>query len=152
MAKRGSVVYRLPSGKFTPEYISWIAMKQRCLNPKATKYPSYGAKGVKICNSWLLFANFLRDMGPRPKGCTIDRKNGKGNYEPSNCRWATPQEQADNSDVIAKGWKRNNTHCPSGHPYSGDNLRITSSGNRKCRTCEREKRKVRKSLGNSICR
>jgi hypothetical protein len=80
----------------TITYHSWEQMKQRCLNPKATRYPSYGAVGITICSQWMEFASFLKDMGERPKGTTLDRINPYGNYEPTNCRWATYKEQSNN--------------------------------------------------------
>lgn len=117
-------------------YLSWMAMKQRCLNPHAEKFPAYGGRGITICGRWMKFENFLADMGERPDGKTLDRfPNPKGDYEPGNCRWATAKEQAQNSDRIAKGWKRQVTHCPAGHPYSGENVYLTPSGSRKCRAC-----------------
>lgn len=77
----------------TPTYKSWRSMKMRCLVPKATSYQYYGAKGVTICKEWLVYQNFLNDMGERPKGKTLDRINTFGNYEPSNCKWSTVEEQ-----------------------------------------------------------
>ena len=72
-------------------------MKERCCNPNATKYPVYGARGIAVCERWLdSFENFLADMGERPEGKTLDRIENDGNYEKSNCRWATPKEQANN--------------------------------------------------------
>jgi hypothetical protein len=71
-------------------------MKQRCLNPKATAYAYYGGRGVTICERWMSFDNFLADMGERPEGRTLDRIDPYGNYEPSNCRWATYAEQTHN--------------------------------------------------------
>lgn len=81
----------------TGTYRSWDAMIQRCTNKKNNRYEIYGAIGVTVCDRWKLsFANFLADMGEKPSGLTIDRKNPYGNYEPGNCRWATYKEQANN--------------------------------------------------------
>jgi len=81
----------------TPTYVSWAAMKDRCLNPKSTSYVDYGGRGITICKRWLdSFDNFLADMGPRPRSKSIDRINVNGNYERRNCRWATKQMQAKN--------------------------------------------------------
>jgi hypothetical protein len=71
-------------------------MRSRCLNPNYDKYPFYGGRGITICERWNSFENFLADMGERPEGLTLDRRNNDGNYEPSNCRWATALEQRHN--------------------------------------------------------
>lgn len=81
-----------------PTYSKYQAMKQRCGNPNHKDYPNYGGRGIEICERWLnSFDNFLTDMGESPKGHSIDRIDVNGNYEPSNCRWATKQTQARNT-------------------------------------------------------
>lgn len=81
----------------TPEWYSWSCMKQRVLNPNRKGYKDYGGRGITICPQWRhSFSQFLADMGPRPKGTSLDRIDVDGNYEPGNCRWATRKEQQNN--------------------------------------------------------
>ena len=74
-------------------YISWDCMIQRCNNPNNIAYNDYGGRGITVCKEWLDFKNFLKDMGERPIGKTLDRINNSGNYSIDNCRWATKSEQ-----------------------------------------------------------
>ncbi len=79
------------------EYRSWFAAKQRCGNKNHAMYPHYGGRGIKVCDRWQSFENFIADMGEKPgKEYSIDRINPDGNYEPGNCRWAKPSEQSNN--------------------------------------------------------
>ena len=85
----------------TGTYTSWCSMLARCQNPNRERYPNWGGRGITVCERWQGehgFENFLADMGPRPAGTTLDRfPNNDGNYEPGNCRWATPKEQQANT-------------------------------------------------------
>jgi len=74
----------------------WKRMMQRCTDPSLSSYKNYGKRGIKVCDRWKVFTNFLEDMGFRPEKLTLDRINNDGNYEPGNCRWATMLEQAHN--------------------------------------------------------
>lgn len=83
--------------KTHPLYQVWLSMRERCNNPKCKGYPNYGGRGIKVDPLWSSFERFVADMGERPKGHSLDRKDNDGNYTPSNCKWSTPQEQALNS-------------------------------------------------------
>jgi hypothetical protein len=81
----------------TVTYRIWKGMITRCVNPANHAWQYYGGRGIKVCERWMKFENFLADMGPRPAGLSLERENNDGNYEPGNCKWATDDEQANNN-------------------------------------------------------
>ena len=75
---------------------AWHNARQRCQNPRCSDYPNYGGRGIRMCERWQKFENFLEDMGVAPPGLSIDRIKNDGDYEPTNCRWSTAKEQGSN--------------------------------------------------------
>lgn len=93
-------------------YTSWRAMRERCANPNAGNYDDYGGRGVKCCDRWAHFTNFLADMGERPSRLhSIERKDNDGDYEPDNCVWATRVVQNRNSSHCVNITHRGQTLC-----------------------------------------
>jgi hypothetical protein len=84
-------------GQRDPTYQAWDSMVQRCTNPNVPRWSAYGGRGIKVCKRWLTFENFLADMGARPAGRTLERRKNHLGYTPSNCVWATHQEQMRNT-------------------------------------------------------
>lgn len=96
-----------------PLYATWRSMVRRCVNPTHPKYERYGGRGITVDESWLLLADFLEwvhdNLGERPEGCSLDRIDNNGNYEPGNVRWATQSEQCLNSSR----WSLDKQNLPS---------------------------------------
>lgn len=112
---------------FHPLYKTYHSMKTRCFNANSKDFNDYGGKGVSVCDRWMAkegFENFCEDMGVRPENHTLDRIDVKGNYEPSNCRWASHHQQASN--------KRGSNKCV-GVSFSKDrnNWKVEMSVNKK---------------------
>ncbi len=90
----------------SPEYEIWKVMLNRCFNSNNQLYSHYGGSGITVCKRWWDFENFYNDMGNKLKGESIDRIENYGDYEPLNCRWASPQEQQRNKTPKGYTWDK----------------------------------------------
>lgn len=90
----------MPRGSKT--YIAWVGMRQRCNNPNSPQYRHYGGRGIRVCDRWDSYANFLEDMGEAPPGLSLDRLDVDADYTPDNCRWATQSQQMRNLRITRR--------------------------------------------------
>ena len=137
----------------TTEYNIWRNMIQRCDNPNHPQYKWYGGRGIKVCERWYTFENFLKDMGTRPEGKTLDRwPDNDGNYKSKNVRWATPKEQRQNRRPASYGpykqfWFRawhkdmmcqfiSNSQCGFAKQHRLDSANVSRCLNDKQKTCK----------------
>ena len=94
-----------------PLYYIWKQIRYRCEEPSCRGFKNYGGRGIKVCERWSCVENFIADMGPTyQKGLSIERKNNEGPYSPENCRWATQQEQMNNTRLSVRFSMMGQTH------------------------------------------
>lgn len=126
-------------GRRSAVYRVWASMKERCQNPNTKPWCHYGGRGIKVCERWQSFENFFADMGNPPKGLTLERVNNEGNYEPSNCRWATRREQ-----ILNRRPTPLSDTCGKGHKFTEANTHWYTYNGYQCRACK-ECRKIYES-------
>lgn len=95
----------------TPLHAIWLSMKNRCGNPNDEAYANYGGRGITVCERWKLFENFMSDMGPRPEGMELDRRDNDLGYNPENCRWITKSGNLRNTRRNRLITYNDQTHC-----------------------------------------
>ena len=115
---------------WSPTYMSWVGMMQRCHYSKHAKYASYGGRGITVCERWRTFENFLADMGERSEGKSLDRIDSDKGYSPDNCRWATKSEQMRNTRraLVFDGKPLAQWAEESGVPYQTLKARLRDQG------------------------
>lgn len=112
LSKESTAIRSTTHGMYgSPTHKAWIGMKARCNNPNIKHFKHYGGRGIKVCKQWNKFESFYKDMGEKPEGLTLERIDTNGNYEPSNCKWATWKEQERNRTNNRLITYRGKTQC-----------------------------------------
>ena len=94
-------------GRPSPEYRAWQGMLRRCYRPKDKRYHCYGGRGIMVCARWrTAFGNFIQDMGPRPVGYSLERRDNDAGYRPDNCYWAPSNQQQKNRSTTKLNWDK----------------------------------------------
>lgn len=108
-------------------YNTWCMMIRRCDDPRSPSYVRYGMRGVRVCERWRNFENFLADMGDPPPGMTLDRIDNSGDYSPDNCRWASGADQASNRrNTVNLTWRGETKHLEAWARQTGVDSRLIS--------------------------
>lgn len=133
---------------FHPLYWTYMDMIYRCYRPTHKRYADYGGRGITVCDRWRDdFWNYVADVGERPSGLTLDRRDNDGPYNPQNCRWATVSEQNRNRRASAYSGLYNRpkqTRCRADkHDLTPENTRAS----RGCRECWNDRRRQRRAEG-----
>lgn len=100
--KKSGHLVRKHGMKGSPEYITWVAMRNRCNNPNNPDYKYYGGRGIAVCQKWSDFLHFYKDMGCKPSGYSIERIDVNQGYYPENCKWIPMSEQSKNRRNVKK--------------------------------------------------
>lgn len=101
----------LVNDRQSPEYTTWRAMLRRCKDKALVNFSNYGGRGIKVCERWHVFENFVADVGRRPDGTSLDRIDSSGNYEPGNVRWSTQKQQCRNTRTNRLLTNKGKTMC-----------------------------------------
>lgn len=134
-----------PEAIRTKEYNIWRIMRQRCNNSNNKGFKNYGGRGIKCCERWEEYLNFLDDMGRCPPNFGIERENVNGDYSPDNCSWKPLDVQSRNRRWVIE--VRNRGSCKrGGHPWTEKSTGYNKAGYKICKICDRERIAARRSF------